>query len=140
MNGQFGTRRGDNLLFLCPRKLTQNGLCNRSGRLNRQGVHKHMRSGSHDRQLARGFTPQTQSRMIDEKMQLQFKQYNNHTNPIAARWSQWKRKDSPNFVTIEVVNGASRVLGIKGAKLQVRNWSRGLCDQFPPPSAMSALM
>lgn len=53
MDGELGARRRDDLLLLSSRKLAQNCLCDRSWRLDCQGVHEHMRGSSHGRQLAR---------------------------------------------------------------------------------------
>jgi len=57
MDGKLGTGRSDNLLLLSPSKLTQNGLSDRSRGLDRQGVHEHVRGGSHGGQLAHGLAP-----------------------------------------------------------------------------------
>lgn len=53
MECELRTRRGDNLLLLGSRKLTENSLRDRSWRLDRQGVHEHVRGGRHGGQLAR---------------------------------------------------------------------------------------
>lgn len=53
MDGQLGPGRGDDLLLLGSCKLSKNGLCDCSGGLDREGVHEHMRGGSHDGRLAR---------------------------------------------------------------------------------------
>lgn len=47
MNDKLGSGGSDDLLFSRPRKLTQNGLSDGSGRLDSEGVHKHVRSGRH---------------------------------------------------------------------------------------------
>ena len=47
MNRELRSGRGDDLLLLGPSKLTENGLGDRSRRLDRQGVHEHVRSSRH---------------------------------------------------------------------------------------------
>lgn len=51
MDGQLGPRGSDDLLLLRTRKLTKNGLTDRSRGLDRQRVHEHVRRGGHDGQL-----------------------------------------------------------------------------------------
>lgn len=47
MDGELGARSGDDLLLSGACELTQDGLRDGSGGLDRERVHKHMRGSSH---------------------------------------------------------------------------------------------
>lgn len=65
MNGEFRPRPRDNLLLLGTSKLAENGLIDRSWRLNCQGVHKHVRGGRHGGRSQRRLA--NESELIEDK-------------------------------------------------------------------------
>ena len=145
MDGQLRAGSSDDLLLLGSRELTQDRLSDRSGRLDRQGVHEHVRSGSHGGQLAREFSPGREAELNTSFCTRNCRPEDGSITPIPlllvkgddvkrhpgelwrSRWEIGAR------VAAEVGKGAK----FPSAKLLAR-WSRAGTDTIRPPSAITA--